>query len=92
MATTHDTFFERAKKVIPGGVHSPVRSFKGIGLSPRFIYKADGAYLFDEENKNYIDFCMSFGPLILGHQHPADGAAHRCRQAPHYDRQRICKQ
>ncbi len=59
--------FELSKKIIPGGVHSPVRSFKGLHTTPRFIQKADGAYLYDTEGNDYIDFCMSFGPMILGH-------------------------
>jgi len=70
MSSIHDELFLRAKQAIPGGVNSPVRSFKGLDLSPRFINRAKGAYLIDEEEKNYFDFCMSFGPLILGHQHP----------------------
>lgn len=60
--------FEKSKKFVPGGVHSPVRSFKGMPIAPRFIEKGEGAYIYDSEGKNYIDFCMSFGPLILGHQ------------------------
>tara|TARA_R110002072_G_scaffold64203_3_gene159542 strand:- start:149059 stop:150327 length:1269 start_codon:yes stop_codon:yes gene_type:complete len=59
--------FEESKKFVPGGVHSPVRSFKGLELAPRFFKEANGAYFTDTEDKNYIDFCMSFGPLILGH-------------------------
>jgi glutamate-1-semialdehyde 2,1-aminomutase len=62
--------FERAKKVAPGGVHSPVRSFKGLDHAPIFFKKAQGAYLTSVEGKEYIDFCQSFGPLILGHQDP----------------------
>jgi glutamate-1-semialdehyde 2,1-aminomutase len=62
--------FERAKKVAPGGVHSPVRSFKGLDHHPIFFKKAQGAYLTSVEDKVYIDFCQSFGPLILGHQDP----------------------
>lgn len=62
--------FEISKKLVPGGVHSPVRSFKGLPMTPRFIEKADGAYIYDVENESYIDFCMSFGPLILGHRDP----------------------
>lgn len=62
--------FEISKKLVPGGVHSPVRSFKGLPMTPRFIEKADGAYIYDIENESYIDFCMSFGPLILGHRDP----------------------
>lgn len=60
--------FEKSQKYVPGGVHSPVRSFKGLHTTPRFINKAQGAYITDEEGKDYIDFCMSFGPLVLGHR------------------------
>lgn len=60
--------FELSKMIVPGGVHSPVRSFKGLHTTPRFIEKAQGAYIFDTEGNSYIDFCMSFGPLILGHK------------------------
>jgi glutamate-1-semialdehyde 2,1-aminomutase len=62
--------FEKSKKLVPGGVHSPVRSFKGLHTTPRFVAKGSGAYITDVEGKDYIDFCMSFGPLILGHKHP----------------------
>lgn len=64
---TSENYFTRALKVAPGGVHSPVRSFKGLDRSPVFFKSAQGAYLTDVENKKYIDFCQSFGPLILGH-------------------------
>lgn len=60
--------FKRSLELVPGGVHSPVRSFKGLHTTPRFINNGKGAYITDEDGKNYIDFCMSFGPLILGHQ------------------------
>jgi glutamate-1-semialdehyde 2,1-aminomutase len=63
--------FERAKAVIPGGVDSPVRAFGSVGGTPRFIAKAKGAYLWDVEGKKYIDFVGSWGPMILGHAHPA---------------------
>jgi len=62
--------FEKAKQLTPGGVHSPVRSFKGLHRGPVFFTKGKGAYLYDTEGRNYIDFCMSFGPLMLGHAHP----------------------
>lgn len=65
-----DALFEKSKQLVPGGVHSPVRSFKGLHTTPRFINSANGAYINDEDGKDYIDFCMSFGPLILGHQDP----------------------
>lgn len=59
--------FNKSKELVPGGVHSPVRSFKGLPMTPRFIESAKGAYITDTEGKDYIDFCMSFGPMILGH-------------------------
>ncbi|MHC4636334.1 MAG: glutamate-1-semialdehyde 2,1-aminomutase [Planctomycetota bacterium] len=59
--------FSNASKVIPGGVNSPVRAFKAVGAKPIFIAKAKGAYLFDEQGKKYIDYCLSWGPMILGH-------------------------
>ena len=65
-----DELFQRALKVAPGGVHSPVRSFKGLDRSPVFFKQAEGAFLTSVENKKYIDFCQSFGPLILGHRDP----------------------
>ncbi|MBC74476.1 MAG: aspartate aminotransferase family protein [Halobacteriovoraceae bacterium] len=66
-----EQLFEKAKEYTPGGVHSPVRSFKGLHTTPRFMKKANGAFITDEEDKEYIDFCMSFGPLILGHKNQA---------------------
>lgn len=67
---TSEELFQRALKVTPGGVHSPVRSFKGLDRAPIFFKKAEGAYLTSVEDKKYIDFCQSFGPLILGHLDP----------------------
>jgi len=63
--------FERAQKVIPGGVNSPVRAFRAVGGTPRFIAHAQGAYIFDAEGMRYIDYIGSWGPMILGHGHPA---------------------
>jgi len=60
--------FEKSLKYVPGGVHSPVRSFKGLHTTPRFMNRSEGAYITDEEDKTYMDFCMSFGPLIHGHR------------------------
>ncbi|WP_288095398.1 glutamate-1-semialdehyde 2,1-aminomutase [Hydrotalea sp.] len=59
--------FNRAQQSIPGGVNSPVRAFKNVGGTPLFIKKAKGAYLFDEDNHQYIDYIASWGPMILGH-------------------------
>lgn len=73
--SSSEQLFERAKKVAPGGVHSPVRSFKGMDRSPIFFKKAEGCKLTSVEGKEYIDFCMSFGPLILGHRDPDVAAA-----------------
>jgi glutamate-1-semialdehyde 2,1-aminomutase len=58
---------EMARRVIPGGVNSPVRAFKSVGGSPRFIERGEGAYLYDVDGNKYLDFCSSWGPLILGH-------------------------
>jgi len=62
--------FESAKQHIPGGVNSPVRAFAGVGGDPIFIKKAKGAYITDTDNKSYIDYVGSWGPMILGHAHP----------------------
>ncbi len=76
-ATTHSTphtaaqaLFDRAMKVIPGGVNSPVRAFGSVGGTPRFIASASGAYITDTEQKRYIDYVGSWGPMLLGHAHP----------------------
>ena len=65
-----EALFERAKKTIPGGVNSPVRAFKAVGGTPRFMERADGAYLFDADGRRYIDYVLSWGPMIMGHNHP----------------------
>ncbi|MEG9488070.1 glutamate-1-semialdehyde 2,1-aminomutase [Mannheimia indoligenes] len=66
-----EQLFEQAQKVIPGGVNSPVRAFKGVGGTPVFIEKATGAYITDSDGKQYIDYVGSWGPMVLGHNHPA---------------------
>jgi glutamate-1-semialdehyde 2,1-aminomutase len=63
--------FNRAKALIPGGVNSPVRAFKAVGGTPRFVQRAQGAYFWDANGKKYIDYIGSWGPMILGHGHPA---------------------
>src|SRR4051794_28568074 len=63
-------YFERALRITPGGVHSPVRAFKGVGGTPVFFRSANGATLTSVDGREYIDFCQSFGPLILGHRDP----------------------
>ncbi|MDD0815941.1 glutamate-1-semialdehyde 2,1-aminomutase [Curvibacter sp. HBC28] len=63
--------FERAKRVIPGGVNSPVRAFRAVGGTPRFVKRAEGAYFWDANDQRYIDYIGSWGPMILGHGHPA---------------------
>jgi len=72
---TNQQLFERAQRVIPGGVNSPVRAFRAVGGTPRFIKRAQGAYFWDAEGKRYIDYIGSWGPMILGHGHPAVVAA-----------------
>ena len=73
---THSTdhnqaLFDRAKRVIPGGVNSPVRAFKAVGGTPRFVTRAQGAYFWDANGQRFIDYIGSWGPMILGHGHPA---------------------
>ena len=70
-ARTNAGLFARALRVIPGGVNSPVRAFRAVGGTPRFIASAQGAYMFDAEGRRYIDYIGSWGPMILGHGHPA---------------------
>ena len=70
-STMHSArLFEQARHTIPGGVNSPVRAFNGVGGTPRFIARADGAYLYDVDGRGYIDYIGSWGPMILGHSAP----------------------
>ena len=62
--------FDRAQKVLPGGVNSPVRAFRAVDLCPRFITEAHGAYLYDADGNRYLDYVCSWGPMLLGHDHP----------------------
>ncbi|GEA10126.1 glutamate-1-semialdehyde 2,1-aminomutase [Alteromonas sp. KUL49] len=66
-----ESLFSRAQKIIPGGVNSPVRAFKAVGGTPRFITKADGPYIWDADGKQYIDYIQSWGPMVLGHNNDA---------------------
>jgi glutamate-1-semialdehyde 2,1-aminomutase len=68
--TTNHELFQRALKLLPGGVNSPVRAFKSVGGEPFFTARSDGAYLWDVEGKRYIDYVGSWGPMIAGHNHP----------------------
>ncbi len=70
MSRSHDLFV-RAQRSIPGGVNSPVRAFKGVGGDPVFVERAEGAYLYDVDGRRYVDYVGSWGPMILGHAHPA---------------------
>ena len=77
MATKHtlkrnvsESLFEKAKTYFPGGVNSPVRAFKSVDGAPLFMKKGDGCFIWDEDDNKFIDFCCSWGPLILGHNHP----------------------
>ncbi len=67
----NQTLFDRAKRLIPGGVNSPVRAFKAVGGTPRFVQRAQGAHFWDANGQRYIDYIGSWGPMILGHGHPA---------------------
>ena len=70
MTDRNETLFDRAKAIIPGGVNSPVRAFGSVGGVPRFIKKAQGAYVWDENGTRYTDYVGSWGPAIVGHAHP----------------------
>ena len=70
MGSSSDELYDRAQKVTPGGVNSPVRAFGAVGGTPRFITRAEGAYLYDADGNDYVDLICSWGPTILGHAHP----------------------
>jgi glutamate-1-semialdehyde 2,1-aminomutase len=63
--------FDRARSVTPGGVNSPVRAFRAVGGTPRFMVSGGGAYLTDADGREYVDLVCSWGPMLLGHAHPA---------------------
>jgi glutamate-1-semialdehyde 2,1-aminomutase len=67
----NQSLFERAQRVIPAGVNSPVRAFRSVGGTPPFLERAAGAYLWDAEGRRYIDYVASWGPMVAGHTHPA---------------------
>src|SRR3984957_11267856 len=69
--TRSQQLFERAQPSIPGGVNSPVRAYRGVGGTPPFIERGQGSRIFDADGNEYIDYVGSWGPLILGHRHPA---------------------
>ncbi|MBS5281681.1 MAG: glutamate-1-semialdehyde 2,1-aminomutase, partial [Butyricicoccus pullicaecorum] len=66
-----EALFEHAKKVLPGGVNSPVRAYRSVGGTPPFLVRGEGSHVWDEDGNEYVDFVGSWGPLILGHSHPA---------------------
>ena len=70
MTSLNQKLFQLSQKYIPGGVNSPVRAFKSVGGVPIFFRRGQGAYVWDVDNKTYIDYVGSWGPLILGHAHP----------------------
>jgi glutamate-1-semialdehyde 2,1-aminomutase len=67
----NEQLFERAQRSIPGGVNSPVRAFRSVGGTPRFVQRAEGAHFWDADGKRYVDYIGSWGPMIVGHSHPA---------------------
>jgi len=71
MSSRNETLFARAQRSIPGGVNSPVRAFRAVGGTPPFFERAEGAYLWDADGKRYIDYVGSWGPMLVGHTHPA---------------------
>ncbi|MDX1589180.1 MAG: glutamate-1-semialdehyde 2,1-aminomutase [Oleiphilaceae bacterium] len=84
--TQSETLFENAQRYIPGGVNSPVRAFKGVGGTPLFFKKAQGPYLYDEDDRRYIDYVGSWGPMILGHAYPPvlDAIAEQLKEGTGY--------
>ena len=72
MKLTHsESLLERARKIIPGGVNSPVRAFRSVGGTPPFIVRGQGSRIHDADGNSYIDYVGSWGPLLLGHRHPS---------------------
>ncbi|OYV57943.1 MAG: aspartate aminotransferase family protein, partial [Actinobacteria bacterium 21-73-9] len=71
MTGTNQDWFDRALRVIPGGVDSPVRSFRSVGGTPYTVERGEGAYVVDVEGRRYLDFVQSYGASLLGHAHPA---------------------
>ena len=69
--TRSHELYQEALTLLPGGVNSPVRAFRGVGGEPIFIERADGAYLYDVDGNRYLDYVQSWGPMLLGHTHPA---------------------
>ena len=70
VTTQSQNDFEQAKRLLPGGVNSPVRAFKSVGGTPRFFARAAGSHVWDVDGNDYIDYVGSWGPMILGHTHP----------------------
>ncbi len=70
-APASQDLFDRALALVPGGVNSPVRAFRAVGGTPRFMVRGEGPYLFDADGRRYVDLVCSWGPLVLGHAHPA---------------------
>ncbi|MBA2671842.1 MAG: aminotransferase class III-fold pyridoxal phosphate-dependent enzyme, partial [Gemmatimonadetes bacterium] len=73
--SSSDRWFERAQRVTPGGVNSPVRAFRAVGGDPFFVDRAEGCRIWDVDGRQYLDYVLSWGPMILGHAHPAVVAA-----------------
>src|SRR5437773_10632430 len=70
-APTSQALLDRARAVVPGGVNSPVRAFRAVGGTPRFMVRGEGCRLYDADGRAYVDLVCSWGPLVLGHAHPA---------------------
>ena len=70
MTSRNQQLFEQSQKLIPGGVNSPVRAFRSVGGTPVFFKRGAGAWLWDEDDKAYVDYVGSWGPMVLGHAHP----------------------
>src|ERR687892_2040715 len=69
LTAASERLFAASQRIIPGGVNSPVRAFRGVGGTPRFVAQGEGPYLVDADGNRYVDLVLSWGPLILGHAH-----------------------
>ena len=94
--SSNEAWFDRAQAVIPGGVDSPVRSFRSVGGTPYTVARGDGAYVEDVEGTRYLDYVQSYGASLLGHAHPVVVDAHsrqrsaRARRSARRPRARCC--
>src|SRR5947207_14085973 len=86
----NDELFARAQRTIPAGVNSPVRAFRSVGGTPRFLTRGEGAHVWDADGKRYVDYVGSWGPAIVGHAHP--DVVNAVREAARSEERRVGKE